>query len=81
MSITLKMFQLSLLFEISGNMFIVIVCVSVFDIINFEIYLSFLIKWFSYITKKSGQKRKYLQNEKSFSDEIKNIIFKGFSLK
>ena len=75
------MFQLSLLFEISGNMFIVIVCVSVFDIINFEIYLSFLIKWFSYITKKSGQKRKYLQNEKSFSDEIKNIIFKGFSLK
>ena len=75
------MFQLSLLFEISGNMFIVIVCVSVFEIINFEIYLSFLIKWFSYITKKSGQKRKYLQNEKSFSDEIKNIIFKGFSLK
>ena len=33
---------------------------------KFKINLSFLIKPFFYITKKSGQKRKYLKNEKSF---------------
>ena len=32
---------------------------------NFKINLSFLTKPFFY-TKKSGQKRKYLKNEKSF---------------
>ena len=36
------------------------------DVINFEINLIFLIKVFSYETKKSKQKFKYLENEKSF---------------
>ena len=34
---------------------------------NFEINLSFLIELFSCITKKSGQKCKYLKNEKTFN--------------
>ena len=33
---------------------------------NFEINLNFLIKPFFYITKKSSQKYKYIENEKSF---------------
>ena len=52
------MLQLSLLLETFGNMFIAILCVSVCDVISFEIYL--LIKLFSY-------------NKKSFLDEIGNI--------
>ena len=36
------------------------------DIINFEIYHSFLIEPSSYLIKKSEQKLKYLRNEKSF---------------
>ena len=47
-------------------MWIVIVCYPVCDVINFEIYLSFLTKPFSYMTKYSEQKFKYLKNEKSF---------------
>ena len=38
---------------------------------NFEVNFIFLIKLFSYMTKKTWQKRKYLENEKSFLDEIK----------
>ena len=38
---------LPLFIEIFGNMFIVIVFYPVCDVINFEIYLSFLIKPFS----------------------------------
>ena len=60
-----------LFFKISGNICIVIVCFPVCDVINFGIYLSFLIKSLSCMTKKSGQ----LTNEKSFSDEMKNIIY------
>ena len=41
------------------------------DIINFKINLIFLIKSFLYITKKTRQKLKYLENEKSFYSEIK----------
>ena len=52
------MFQFHLLIEISDNAFIVIVCVQVCDVINFEIYLSFLIKPFFYITKKVKTKMK-----------------------
>ena len=37
-----------------------------FDVINLEINLIFLIKLFCYMTKKSRQKFKYLENEKSF---------------
>ena len=36
------------------------------DVINFETNLGFLIKTFFYMTKKSRQKLKYLENEKSF---------------
>ena len=43
-------------------------------VINFEIYLSFLIKSFSYMIKKSEQKFKYLK-EKSYYGEIKSIFY------
>ena len=80
MSIASKMLQFPLLFEISGNMFIVILCFPACDAINFKIYLSFPVKPFFYITKKSGKNFKYLRKENSFSDDIKTfIIFKGFS--
>ena len=55
-----------LLLEISGNMCTVINCYPVCDVINFEIYLSFLIKSFSYMTKNSEQKRKFLKNKRGF---------------
>ena len=38
----------------------------IYEVIIFKINLSFLIKPFSYMSKKSGQKCKYLKNEKSF---------------
>ena len=44
---------LSFLLEILGNMCIVIICCPVCEVINFEVNLSFLIKLFSYITKRS----------------------------
>ena len=48
-----------------------------------KLTLSFLWSRFSYITKKSWQKLKYLENEKSFWDGIKSIFhhFKGLSMK
>ena len=46
------MLQSPLLFEISGDMFIAIVRVLVCDAISFEIYVSFLINPFSYLTEK-----------------------------
>ena len=57
---------LPLLLVILGNVFIVIICYPVFDVINFEINLSFFIKQFFYIIKNLGQKLTYLKNEKSF---------------
>ena len=45
---------------------IAIVCFSGCDIINFEINFIFQIKPILYVTKKSTQKFKYLENEKSF---------------
>ena len=65
---------LSLFLKIFGNTCITIVCLPGCDVINFEINLIFLIKPFCYKTKKSCQKRKYLENEKSFWGEIKNIF-------
>ena len=47
-------------------MYIVIICVQVSDVVNFEINVSFLIKSFSYMTKKLGQKLKHLKNKKGF---------------
>ena len=55
-----------LLLEVSGNMCIVIACYSACDVINFEIYVSFLIKVLFYMIKNWKQKLKYLKNEKSF---------------
>ena len=53
--------------KILGNFCIVIFCCPICDVTNFGINLSFLIKTFFYILpKKSGQKGKYLQKEKSF---------------
>ena len=46
---------------------------------DFEINLIFLIEPFFYMTKKSWQKLKYLENEKSFQGKIKSIS-KGFQL-
>ena len=57
---------LPLLHKISINMCIIIVCYPVCDVTNVHIYFSDLIKPFSYMTKKSEQKFKYLKNEKSF---------------
>ena len=42
--------------------------------IKLEINLIFLIKLFCYLTKKSRQKFKYLDNEKSFLGELKTIF-------
>ena len=56
---------LSLLFQILANMCITI-CFQGCDVIDFEIDIIFLIKLFFYMTKKSRQKFKYLQNEMSF---------------
>ena len=49
---------------------------------DFEISLIFLIKSFFYMTKLSRQKFEYLENEKSFSCEIKSILslLKGFQM-
>ena len=53
-----------LLLEIFGNMCIAIVFLPSYDVIDFEINLIILIKPFFYITKKSIQKRKYLEKKK-----------------
>ena len=50
-----------------GNICIVIICYPVFDVINFETKVSFLIRPFSHMTKKSAQKLKYLENVKSLN--------------
>ena len=51
---------LTLLLDILGNICIVIISCKVYEVINFK------IKQFFYITKKSGQKCKYVTNETSF---------------
>ena len=57
-----------------GNTCIAVVCKSGCDVMNFKVKLIFLFKPFSYMTKKSWQKLKYLENEISFQDEIKSIF-------
>ena len=56
------------------DMWLKIIWCPVCGIINFEIGNSFLIKLLFYITKKSGQKCKYLKNEKSFWHKIKKFF-------
>ena len=57
---------LLLLLEILGGVCTAIVCFPGCDVINFEINLILLIKPFFYLTQKSRQKFKYLENKKSF---------------
>ena len=57
---------LPLLLEILSNICIAVVFVPGCHVINFEINLIFPIKPFFYITEKSRQKFKYLENEKRF---------------
>ena len=64
-------------------MFIVIVRVPVCDVISFEIYLNFLIKWFFPISpKRFGQICKHIKYERAFKIKQKPslIIFKWFLL-
>ena len=76
-----------LVFELSGCGFesscsIGFICFLGFDVINFDINLILLIKLFLYVTKKSRQKFKYLENKKSFYVEIRNIshhCYRAFS--
>ena len=65
---------LSLLLETLSNMRITIVCWPGCNIIKFETNFIFLIKSFCCKTKKSRQKFKYLENEKSFWGEIKSTF-------
>ena len=60
-------------------MCIVIACFPVYDVKDFEVILSFLIKPFSYMTKKIKTKFKYLPNEKNKKHFF--IIFEGLALK
>ena len=60
------MVWLPLPLEILGNMCIATIFIPVCDALNFEINLSFLIKPFFHITKKSGQKCKYLKKQRAF---------------
>ena len=60
--------------EILGNMCITIVCYPGCDVIKFEINFISLVKLFCYMTKKSRQNFKYLENEKSFWGVIKSIF-------
>ena len=75
-----------LLLEIFGTMYIAIVCFTCFEVVNFEINLTFLIKLFFYMTKNANQKFKYLEKQKRFWGEIKIIFcylllfFKNFKL-
>ena len=65
---------LPLLLDVLGNMDIVIIFCLVFEVIIFEINRRFLIKSLFCITKKSGQKCKYLKDEKSFRNKLKSIF-------
>ena len=54
-------------------MCVAIVCKPGYDVINFELNLTFLVKSFLYMTKKSRHKFKYLEKRKRFQGEIKKI--------
>ena len=75
------MLQLHLLIETSGNMFIVIFCALVCDVINFEISFSFLVKPFSCIIKEVRIKTLiYYERKELFRRNKKHSSFlKGFN--
>ena len=56
---------LLLLLETLGNICIVIICFPV-NVINFKLFLAFVLNRFPTSAKKPGQKFKYLENERSF---------------
>ena len=56
---------LPLICEMFSSMCFAIVCCPGCDVINFKINLVFLIELFFYMTKKSRQNLRYLENEKS----------------
>ena len=60
-------------------MCIATVCCPGCDVIKFEINLVVLIKPLCYMAKKSRQKLKYLENEKSVKYKVFFIIFRGLS--
>ena len=63
-----------LVLKMLGNMLNVIICLRVCYIITFQINLSFLIKPFSYMIKRSEQKFRCHKNEKCVEHEIKRIF-------
>ena len=67
--------------QILGNMFIAIICYAGYDVTKVEINFIFLIKPLCYMTNRSRQKLKYVENEKSFWGKVKAffIIFKVLS--
>ena len=74
---------LLLLREILGNMCVATVCWQACDVMKFGINLIFLTKLFFLHGQKVMIKVKYLENKKSFLDEIKSIfvILKELSMK
>ena len=52
----------------------IVVCYTGCDAINFEIKIVFLSCRFFYMTKKLRQKFIYLENKKSFQDQMKSIF-------
>ena len=69
--------------EIFGNIGIVIICFLVCDIISFEINLTFLIKPFSYMTKKVRTKIESFSEQKgNLRLNIKHFLsfVKGFQI-
>ena len=64
-----------LILEIIGNMYIVVICFPVYDVLHFEINLSFLTKQFFSMNKDFRKKIKYVKNKKSVF-----IIFKELSV-
>ena len=74
-------FWFPLLLEIFNNMFITFVSFPGFNIIILEINLIFLIKPFSWVTKKSRQKMNYFENEfLRWSNKHFSSFLKGFQL-
>ena len=71
--------SLPLRLEIFGNMYIDYdyICYPVYEVINFEIYLSFFIKPFPYSTKKSGQEFNILGTERVFNKNFSSLLI-GF---
>ena len=66
--------SITITFEISGDMFIAIVRVSVCDAISFEIYVSFLINPFSYLTEKVRTKLQISSERKELFRWKKKIV-------